>query len=449
VAEAAPVATDLLQQLIRNACVNDGTAESGHEVRSADLLHGYLEGSGLDMERFEPAPGRASLMARMAGGDPGAPSLMLLAHTDVVPVNPDGWSREPFGGELVDGWVWGRGAVDMLCETATMAVAVRRLADEGFRPRGDLVYLAVADEESMGVHGAQWLVDHARDAVSVDFALTESGGAQLRVTPDAAPVLPVMVGEKGSYWCTIRVHGSPSHASMPFRTDNALIKAAEVIRRLGEARPEARIHDVWRRFVQGAGFPDEAAALLLDPAGVEAACEAMAADDLSLARAAHAATHTTFAPTVARGGVKTNIIPDRVELQVDVRTLPGQHGDEVRAMIEEAIGPDLLPSTEIVTDSDDPSTASPVDTPLYEAVRRTSERLVPGATTVPSLFFAATDARFLRRLGTTAYGAGLFSDRIPVGSFSRMFHGDDERVDVGSLELQAALWDGVVRELLG
>jgi acetylornithine deacetylase/succinyl-diaminopimelate desuccinylase-like protein len=449
VADAVPVATDLLQHLIRNACVNDGTAESGQEIRSADVLHAYLEGPGLDLERYEPSPGRASLVARMAGSDPGAPSLMLMAHTDVVPVNPDGWSREPFGGELVDGWVWGRGAIDMLCETATMAVAVRRLADEGFRPRGDLVYLAVADEESMGVHGAHWLVDHARDAVAVDFALTESGGAQLQVTPDAAPVLPVMVGEKGSYWCTIRVHGAPSHASMPYRTDNALIKAAEVIRRLGELRPEAQVHDVWRRFVLGAGFPDEVADLLLDPSGVDAACEAIASDDLSLARAAHAATHTTFAPTVARGGVKTNIIPDRVEVQVDVRTLPGQRGEEVRAMIEEAIGPDLLQSTEIVTDSDDPSTASPVDTPLYDALRRTSERLVPGASTVPSLFFGATDARFLRRLGTTAYGAGLFSDRIPVGTFSQMFHGDDERVDVASLGLQAALWDGVVRELLG
>ena len=146
---------ELLQALIRNACVNDGTPESGQEVRNADLLQSYLEGSGLAIQRYEPTPGRASLVARIEGTDPSAPSLCLMGHTDVVPVSPDGWSRDPFGGELVDGEVWGRGAVDMLNLTAAQAVAFRHLADQGFRPRGDLVYFAVADEESGSAHGAR------------------------------------------------------------------------------------------------------------------------------------------------------------------------------------------------------------------------------------------------------------------------------------------------------
>ncbi len=141
-------ATALLQDLIRNSCVNDGSPESGEEIRSAELLTGYLAGAGLDIEIYEPSPGRRSVLSKIEGSDPTAPSLLLMGHTDVVPVNPDGWSRDPFGAELVDGMIWGRGAVDMLNLTASMAVAFRRLADSGFTPKGTISYLAVADEEA-------------------------------------------------------------------------------------------------------------------------------------------------------------------------------------------------------------------------------------------------------------------------------------------------------------
>ena len=140
--------TELLQALIRNACVNDGTVESGGEIRSADVLENFLEGPGLELESYDAAPGRRSLVARIEGSDPTAPTLLLMGHTDVVPANPDHWSRDPFGGDLVDGEVWGRGAIDMLNITSSMAVAFKRLARSGFTPRGTLVYLAVADEES-------------------------------------------------------------------------------------------------------------------------------------------------------------------------------------------------------------------------------------------------------------------------------------------------------------
>ena len=146
---------ELLQTLIRNACVNDGTPTSGNEVRNSDALETFLEGPGIDIETFEPTPGRKSLVARIAGTDPNAPSLCLMGHTDVVPVNPDGWDRDPFGGDLVDGEVWGRGAVDMLNLTSSQAVAFKHLAQSGFRPTGDFIYFAVADEESGSAHGAR------------------------------------------------------------------------------------------------------------------------------------------------------------------------------------------------------------------------------------------------------------------------------------------------------
>jgi acetylornithine deacetylase/succinyl-diaminopimelate desuccinylase-like protein len=438
--------TDLLQQLIRNACVNDGSPESGAERRNVAVLASYLEGSGLDLERYEAAPGRESLVARIEGSDPSAPALMLMGHTDVVPVNPDRWRRDPFGGELVDGEVWGRGAVDMLNLTASMAVATRRLARQGFRPKGSLVYLAVADEEALGSYGAGWLVENRAEAVRADFVVTEFGGVRLPLPSASGPKLPVVVGEKGSYWCTIRVKGTAGHGSMPFRTDNALVKAAEVVSRLAAFRPETRIHEVWRRFVESADLPAEMSAMLLDPEKVREFSNA--SPDVGLARMVHACTHTTFAPTVMHGGVKTNIIPDTVDLQVDVRTLPGQKEEEVRALLDEALG-DLKDSVEITAQSNDEASASPIDTPLWDSLRRATERLVPGATTVPFMIVGATDARFFRRAGATAYGAGLFSERISFGEFASMFHGDNERIDQESLGLSTELWDLLARDMLG
>src|ERR1700733_12015192 len=257
---------DLLVHLIRNACVNDGTPESGFESRSADVLAQYLGDSGLDLERYSARPGRENLVARIEGSDPSAPTLLLMGHTDVVPVNIDGWRRDPFAGEIVDDEVWGRGAVDMLNLTATMAVAFRDLARSGFTPRGTLVYLAVADEENLGTWGAEHLLDHERDAVKADYVVTEAGGFQVR--PPRAPRLPVIVGEKGSYWCRITVHGTPGHASQPFRTDNALVTAAEVVRRLADYRPAAQIHDIWRSFIEGVEYPTALAEPLLDAARI-------------------------------------------------------------------------------------------------------------------------------------------------------------------------------------
>jgi acetylornithine deacetylase/succinyl-diaminopimelate desuccinylase-like protein len=439
--------TDLLQQLIRNACVNDGTPGSGSERRSVDLLASYLEGTGPDLERYEPIPGRASLVARIEGADSSAPSLLLMGHTDVVPVNPDRWERDPFGGELADGVVWGRGAVDMLNETASMAVAFRRLAQEGFKPRGSLTYLAVADEEALGTYGADWLVENEPEAVRADFVLTESGGFRMPLPSATGPKLPVMVGEKGTYWCNIRVRGTPGHGSMPLRTDNALVKAAEVVRRIAEYQPETKIHEVWRRFVEEADLPPDMTRMLVDPEAVRSFYTSF--PDVGLARMVHACTHTTFAPTIVHGGVKTNVIPDTVDLQVDIRTLPGQTGADIRGMLDEIVGEDLRASIEITAQSDDASTASPVDTPLWESLRRATEKLAPGSTTVPFMIVGATDARFFRRKGMVAYGAGLFSDRISFGEFASMFHGDNERIDQESLRLCTEFWQVVARDLLG
>lgn len=434
---------DLLQHLIRNQCVNDGTEASGHEDRSVGTIEAFLGGSGFDVERYEPVPGRVSLIARMEGRDPSAPSLMLMGHTDVVPVTPENWDRDPFGAELVDGEVWGRGAVDMLNLTASMAVGFRRLAQSGFRPHGDLVYLAVADEEALGTHGAGWLAEHVRDAVRTDYVITESGGIPI---PTAGGVrLPLIVGEKGAFWCRLVVRGTPGHASQPFRTDNALITAAEVVRRIAAYRPQARILDAWRTFVGSLGLPPDVAEGLVDPDRVFETCEALPM--LGLARQAHACTHTTFAPTIMHAGTKTNVIPDRVVLEVDIRTLPGQDAADVRAMLSEALG-DLADQVSVESLADDPASESPRDTPLVVAMQRVVSGFYPDSEVVPFLMTGATDARFFRRLGCVAYGFGLFSRRISFDRYSAMFHGDNERVDVDSLDLSTQMWEALARDFL-
>ncbi|MGH9102323.1 MAG: M20/M25/M40 family metallo-hydrolase [Acidimicrobiales bacterium] len=428
---------ELLGQMIRNACVNDGTPSSGTEHRSAAVLEQVLAVAGVELQSFEPLPGRSSLVARIPGSDPSAPTLALVGHTDVVPASPEGWSHDPFGGERDEGYVWGRGAVDMLNLTASMAVALRRLAASGFRPRGTLSFLAVADEEAGGHHGAEWLLDNVEQAAA-GFVITESGGIPVQL-PDGV-ALGAMVAEKGLAWCRLSVRGTPGHGSRPYRSDNALVKAAQVVERLAGFAPPAAVVPAWAAFVEGLGLPEG----LADPRQVDQAVEGL---DGRLARLAHACTHTTFSPNVAHGGQKTNIIPDRVDLEVDIRTLPGQGTGDVRALIAEALGP-LAADVDLEMLQDQQASESPTASPLWEAMGEAAAALRPGARLLPSMMAGATDARWWRARGATAYGFGLFSDSISPDDYDAMFHGRNERVDLESLRLSAELWEGIARRFL-
>lgn len=436
---------ELLQTMIRNECVNNGTASSGQEVRNAAVLESFFEGSGLDVERYEPTPGRGSLVARIEGSDPEAPSLCLMGHTDVVPVTPSTWSRDPFGGELVDGEVWGRGAVDMLNLTASMAVAFRELATSGFKPKGDLIYFAVADEESGSVHGAQWMADNERDAIYADYVLTENGG--LHSGSSEAPAISVNVGEKGVAWRKLRVRGVPGHGSMPFRADNALIRAAAVVQRISDYRAPARFHELWRSQIERMGFDDDIKEQLLDTERIDDVLMAM--PNAGTASHLHSCTHTTLSANVIDGGqMKTNVIPDMIELNIDIRTLPGEDAESVQAHLDAALG-DLAEHVEVELIMNDASTMSRMDTPLWDSLQRCVNRPFPTAKLSPQLTVGFTDARVYRAMGAIAYGAGLMSPEINGGEFSRRFHGNDERIDVESLRLTTDLWMNIVGDLLG
>jgi acetylornithine deacetylase/succinyl-diaminopimelate desuccinylase-like protein len=431
----------LTQQMIRNRCVNDGTPTSGQEVRNADLVRGYLEGVGLDFEQIDAGEGRASVVARIDGSDPMAPSLCWLGHTDVVPVNEERWRHDPFGGEIIDDCLWGRGAIDMFNITASMAVAFRRLAASGFKPRGDLIYAAVADEEAGGRYGAEHLAREYPDAVRCDYAITESGGFPLP-TPTGIR-LPYLCEEKGPLWAELVVGGTPGHGSMPFRTDNALVKAAEVVQRLAAYQPAIRLDAAWRGLVEGLGLPSELSAALLSGEGFDLL-------PIGLSRMAYSCTHTTITPSMMNAGTKVNMIPDRVTLSLDIRVLPGDGPDQVRAMLDEVLG-ELSSEVEVTfVREDDLATSSPERSALIESLERVVGAFYEGARLLPMRMVGTTDARHFRRaFGTAAYGFGLFSEAVSLDELATMAHGDNERIDLRSLEMSTDLWESLARDFLG
>ena len=294
---------ELLQTLIRNGCINDGTPSSGFEHRNADTLHAFLGGAGFDVERFEPTEGRVSLVARMEGRDPSAPSLCLMGHTDVVPVNPEGWSRDPFGGELrLDGAeVWGRGAIDMLNLTVVdggrLSPARTRRVPAARRP-----HLLRRCRRGVG--------QRARRPVDGRPRARRDPG-RLRAHRERRTSLGAERGavRRGATWARRAWPGDgcacgerPATAPRRSGSDNALVKAAAVVQRLADYRPAPRFHELWRERVDTLGVDDELAAMLLDPAQVDEVLAAM--PNPAAAAYLHACTHTTFSPNVSRGAVQ-------------------------------------------------------------------------------------------------------------------------------------------------
>lgn len=423
---------ELLQILIRNACVNDGTSSSGFEHRSVATLRDYLGEPGAE---FEPHPGRTSVLYDLPARDPAAPKLLLMGHLDVVPAADAGWRHDPFGGDVVDGFVWGRGAVDMLNVTAAMAAVFKRYLDgTAETPPGGLALLAVADEEAGGRWGAGYLTEHHWDQVRCDYLLTEIAYPPVRT--GSGPAYPVGVGEKGPFWRRLRSTGTPGHASQPYAMENALVPLARVLAKLAEAPTPVAISPEWRTFVAGLDLPADEAAQLIDPDQVVAAVESLSSDRPGFARYVHACTHMTVAPTVIRAGNKTNTIPDTGTAEVDIRVLPGQDSTTVEEHLRTVTGSDYE-SLEIEPIADFEANATVPSGPLWEAVTGALAEVTGSKRIIPILMPATTDARFFRVRGAAAYGVGLFDERMDFDEFLGMFHGNDERVSIESLGLTA------------
>ena len=284
---------DLLRQLIRNACVNDLTADSGQEVRNAETLEEFFAGTDVKVQRFEPHPGRVSVAFTVEGTDSEAEPLTLLGHTDVVPVDKPKWTKDPFGAEIENGRIYGRGAMDMLFITAAMAVVTREVAQSAERPRGTLTFVACADEEARGGLGAGWIAEHEPDAFSWRNCLSETAGSHL---PDA---LVVVVGEKGAAQRRITIHGDAGHGSAPYGRELTVGLVGEVARRLASIEPPVVSDDLWKGYVRAFRF---------DPATEEKLLRGENYEALGpLARYSHAMSHLTVSPTVLRAVSYTHL----------------------------------------------------------------------------------------------------------------------------------------------
>ena len=433
---------ELLQELIRNECVNDGSPESGHEFRSVDTLASYFGRPGFVVE---PAPGRQSVVYRLEGVDADAPRLLLMGHLDVVPVTRQGWSRDPFGGEIADGFVWGRGAVDMLNLTSAMAVVFKQFLDGSLpRPHGDLLFLGVADEEAGGTYGAEFLVDHHWDEVRCEYLLTEIAFPSIATA--AGPAAVINVGEKGPYWQTVHSRGTPGHGSQPYGTDNALVPLARAVAALADAGTPVAISPEWRRFVAALDLDPDLKRDLVDPESVDRAIDALAEIELGMARYAHACTHMTVTPTILSSGTKANVIPDAGEASLDGRLLPGQDGDTVHSHLAKVLGGDY-DRLDFRVERTQPASSSPPEGLLWEALVAAFGRLAGSDLVVPALTPAATDARFFRSKGAVTYGAGWFDERVGFTEFLSMVHGNDERISLGSLDRTTRLLTETVQIL--
>jgi acetylornithine deacetylase/succinyl-diaminopimelate desuccinylase-like protein len=411
--------TDLLQRLIRV----DTTNPPGNETAAAELLRDYLQGSGVACQLIGKVPERANLVARLSGG--AGPSLLFLSHTDVVLADPAEWSVPPFSGELRDGMVWGRGALDMKSQVAANAVAIASLAREGFKPSGDLIFAATADEEVGEGFGLEWLCEAHPDAVRCDFAINEGGGDRIELA-DGRPIYVPTVAEKMTAPFRLRVRGRSGHASMPGIADNALVKAAQLIERIAAFRPEPQIGPEAEAFlsvVVGSVPPPQEAV------GQTRAVTTAGADVVE------ALLSATFSPTMIAASQKRNVIPAVCDVEVDCRLLPGQHPEHVEPVIRAVLGGDIDYELEW-TEEARGGTRSPLDTPLWRALEEWVAEVEPGARAAPLACVGFTDSHWLREaFGTVAYGFFPSTGELPPEIATTLVHSADERIPVSDLEL--------------
>jgi len=421
-------AVGLLRQLLRLNTVNP----PGNETIAAELLREYLVANGVEVELYSRTPERANLVARLRGGD--GPSLCFLSHTDTVVADAADWSRDPWSGDLADDHVWGRGALDMKNQVAASAVAIASLAREGFKPPGDLVFVAAADEEVGEQFGLEWLCDAHPDAVRVDYALNEGGGE--RVEFGGRAFYLCATAEKMSAPIRITVHGRSGHASLPGIADNALVKAAPLIERLAAYRPEPSIGP------EVAGFLD--AVLGEQPRPDEVLVRLAEVDRLAV-ETIEPLLSFTLAPTMIEASERRNVIPGTVELVVDRRLLPGQSPEDVESIMRQILGNGGDYDLETIERSG--GTRSALDTPLWAAIADWVEQTEPGARLAPLCCSGFTDSHWLREaFGTVAYG--FFPMRtMAMELAARLIHSADERTHVDDLGLGVEFLRAAARSL--
>jgi acetylornithine deacetylase/succinyl-diaminopimelate desuccinylase-like protein len=451
-----------LQELIRIPSINPPPADADDgELRVANWIAASLADAGLEPEVFEPVPGRGSVTARLHGDGSGGDPLLLLGHLDVVPAPSERWTHDPFAGDVADGYVWGRGAVDMKDLVAMELWVMRRLAMEareaGRDPASDpvpgltrdVLFASTADEEAGGLNGIAVLVEERPELLQAAGAINESGA--VATTFAGRRFYPIGVAEKGYAVYRISVTGTWGHGSMP-RDDNAAVRAAQVVARLN-VQGSPRLTAMMAAFFNGAAdsLDGEAARVLralasddprLAEAAVDALCEPMSA------RVIRALLRDTVSPNIIHAGVKYNVIPGEAMVEIDCRVLPGTSEEDMLAAVVERIGPELAAACEIELVIFGPPVGAPASGRLYDVLTATVRDHDPDGIPLPFMVPFATDAKHTATLGIPTYGfSPLRLD--PDERFLERFHGVDERVGIDALRWGLPVLYDVVRRFCG
>jgi acetylornithine deacetylase/succinyl-diaminopimelate desuccinylase-like protein len=427
-AEAEAEVVELCRDLLRIDTTNTGdTTTCAGERVAAEYVAAKLAEVGLEPVIHESARGRASVVARFAGQNPERDALLVHGHLDVVPADADEWSVDPFSGELADGYLWGRGAVDMKDFDAMLLASVRRMRREGRTPPRDLVLAFLADEEAGGQYGGHWLVDHHPELFEgCTEAIGEVGGFNYTVSDDLRLYL-IETAEKGITWLRLHARGRPGHGSM-LHDDNAVTALAEAVARVGRHRFPVTVTDTVRSFLREISDVLGISIDLEDP-------ELAVAKLGNIAPIIGSTIRNTANPTRLAAGYKENVIPSRASATIDCRTLPGQH-DSFLDQLRDVVGPDI--EMEIIERQ--PPLEATFDGDLVAAMGTALRREDPAARAVPYMLSGGTDAKAFSRLGIRCFGFTPLQ-LPPDLNFAALFHGIDERVPVQGLQFGVRVMD--------
>ncbi|WP_432131509.1 M20/M25/M40 family metallo-hydrolase [Streptomyces tendae] len=418
---------DLCRELIRIDTSNYGDHSGPGERKAAEYVAEKLAGVGLEPKIFESHPGRASTVARIEGEDPSRPALLIHGHTDVVPANADDWTHHPFSGEIADGCVWGRGAVDMKDMDAMTLAVVRDRLRSGRKPPRDIVLAFLADEEAGGTYGARHLVDHHPDLFEgVTEAISEVGGFSFTVNEQRRLYL-IQTAEKGIHWMKLTVAGTAGHGSMIHR-DNAITELSEAVARLGRHKFPVRVTKTTRAFLDELG---DALGTELDPEDMDGTIAKLG----GIAKLIGATLSNTANPTQLGAGYKVNVIPGEATAHVDGRFLPG-YEEEFLADVDRILGP-LVRREDVHANK---AVETTFDGALVDAMQSALVAEDPAAKAIPYMLSGGTDAKSFDELGIRGFGFAPLK-LPPELDFAGMFHGVDERVPVEGLQFGVRVLD--------
>jgi acetylornithine deacetylase/succinyl-diaminopimelate desuccinylase-like protein len=428
-------AVDLLSHLIRFNTVNP----PGNERAAQEYLAAHLQEAGFECELLSAEPERPNLVARLRGLAEG-PTLCYLGHVDTVLANAEEWTHDPWSGEVHDGFLWGRGALDMKSQVAAEIAAAATLGRSGWRPaKGDLLIVSVVDEETGGSLGAQWITENHPEKVRCDLLVNEGGGAVFEY--GGKRCYGVCCAEKGVFRFTVTTDGVAGHASMPGMGENALLKMAPVLDRLAARQPDYRPTEEPLAFLRGIGE---------DPEDPEGSIERLRAADPRLAIMFEPMLGVTFTPTRISASEKINVIPSRAVLKVDCRVPPGLGEAEVREDIASVLGDEADGDWRMEFSERVMGNRSPIASTLMQEISAWISERDPGARTVPVILPGFTDSRHFRIAFPECVAYGFFPHRHQTMLHTApLVHGADERIDVRDLEFATELYVDLARRILG